>query len=51
VQPWLAELRAGSSPRALRNTEWIATQCDEGRTIFALYRERVEKALAARRGL
>lgn len=50
VQPWLAELRATSSPRSLRNTEWISTQCEEGRELFAYFRQRVEKALAARRG-
>jgi hypothetical protein len=50
IQPWLAELRATSSPRTLRNTEWISTQCEEGRELFAYFRQRVEKALAARRG-
>ena len=49
IQPWLAELRERSSPLALRNTEWIATQCETGRTLLAYYRERVERALAARR--
>jgi hypothetical protein len=50
VQPWLAELRAAGSPKTLRNTEWISTQCEEGRERFAYFRQRVEKALAARRG-
>jgi hypothetical protein len=50
VHPWLAELRAASFPTAFRNAEWLATQCDMGREIFALFRQRVEKALAARRG-
>jgi len=50
VQPWLTELRAASSPKSLRNTEWISTQCEEGRELFAYFRQRVEKALAARRG-
>lgn len=50
LQPWLAELRAAGSSRAFRNTEWISSQCDEGRELFAYYRQRVEKALAARRG-
>jgi hypothetical protein len=49
VQPWLADLREKSSPHALRNTEWIATQCEMGRSLFAYYRERVDRALAARR--
>ena len=50
VQPWLAELRAAGSPRTFRYTEWISTQCEEGREAFAYFRQRVEKALAARRG-
>lgn len=48
VQPWLADLRAAGSSRTLRNTEWISTQCQEGRDVFAYFRQRVEKALAAR---
>jgi hypothetical protein len=48
--PWLAELRAATSPAAFRNAEWLATQCDMGRELFAYSRQRVEKALAARRG-
>ena len=50
VQPWLAELRAASFPTAFRNTEWLATHSDTGRELFGLFRQRVEKALAARRG-
>ncbi|NOT08343.1 MAG: hypothetical protein HOP28_09075 [Gemmatimonadales bacterium] len=50
VQPWLTELREGWSPRAFRNIEWIATECAEGRAIFAQFRQRVEKAMAARKG-
>lgn len=50
VQPWLAELRAASFPMAFRNIEWLATHCDTGRELFSLFRQRVEKALAARRG-
>lgn len=50
VYPWLTEWRAASSPRAFRNAEWIATHCDEGKEQFGYYRQRVDKALAARRG-
>lgn len=50
VHTWLPELRAATSARTLRNTEWISTQCEEGRELFAYFRQRVEKALAARRG-
>jgi len=50
VYPWLAEYRAAAYPRGFRNAEWIATQCDEGKAIFAAFQERVAKRLAARRG-
>jgi hypothetical protein len=50
VHPWLAELRAASFATAFRNAEWLATTCDTGRELFAHFRQRVEKALAARRG-
>ncbi len=50
VRPWLTELRAAGSPRMFRHTEWISSQCEEGREGFAYFRQRVEKALAARRG-
>ena len=50
VQPWLTELRAASFPTAFRNTEWLATHSDTGKELFAHFRQRVEKALAARRG-
>ena len=38
------------SAAAFRNAEWLATQCDMGRELFAHTRQRVEQALAARRG-
>ena len=50
VHPWLAELRAATFLTNFRNAEWLATHCDTGREIFAAFRQRVEKALAARRG-
>lgn len=50
LQPWLAEIRAASMPTALRNAEWLATQCEEGRGRFAMARQRVAKVLAARGG-
>jgi hypothetical protein len=48
LQPWLAQLRERTSPRALANTEWLATECEMGRTLFAAMRQRVEHTLAAR---
>ena len=50
VHPWLAEIRAASFPTAFRNAEWLATHCDTGREVFNLFRQRVEKVLASRRG-
>lgn len=48
VEPYLAELRAATSPRTLRNTEWIASQTENGRVILAHFRGRVAKTLAAK---
>ena len=50
VHPWLAEYRASAYPRGFRHAEWIATQCEEGRAIFAMFCERVAKRAAARKG-
>jgi len=48
-RPWLAEFRtAAGSPRILRNSEWIATGCDMGRTLAEVFGQRVEKAIAAK---
>jgi hypothetical protein len=44
--PWLAEFRAAVSPRAFRHAEWIATHCEEGRTLFEVFRRRVAARLA-----
>ena len=45
VQPYLERFRKETSPTAFRNAEWIATQCEEGRTRFALIRTRVAKMM------
>ncbi|HEV8600461.1 MAG TPA: hypothetical protein VGQ69_13970 [Gemmatimonadales bacterium] len=50
VHPWLAEYRTTAYPSGFRHAEWIATQCEAGRAIFAWFRERVAKRLAAKRG-
>ena len=43
VFPWLAEFRvATSSPRFLRNTEWIATETPSGRELFGRIHERID---------
>lgn len=49
VHPWLEEFRRTvSGPRFLRNTEWIATETETGRELFARLKERVEQMRAAR---
>ncbi|MFN8392743.1 MAG: hypothetical protein U0136_20795 [Bdellovibrionota bacterium] len=48
MAPYLAEIREKISPLAFRNTEWVATQCEEGRQRFAIVQKRIE-ALAASR--
>ena len=45
VEPYLAQLRAASSPRAFRNAEWIANNTEMGRTISQGFRARVAQAL------
>jgi len=48
VAPWLEALRRDSSPAAFQNAEWVSKETAVGRRYFALYSERVTKALAAR---
>lgn len=48
VEPWLEALRAASSPRTLRNTEWVATETATGRTMLEYFRKRVAAILASR---
>ena len=48
IEPWLEALRAASSPRTMRNTEWVATETEAGRTIAAQFRKRVAAILASR---
>ncbi len=48
VWPWLADIRAGSGPRFLRNTEWIATETEAGRELFARLKDRVDQMRSAR---
>lgn len=46
VQPYLELYRAATSPRAFANAEWVATQTDLGREIFARMRDRVSRQVA-----
>ena len=45
VMPYLEKFRKETSPTAFRNAEWISTQCEEGRTRFAMIRTRVGKMM------
>jgi hypothetical protein len=45
VEPWLAAIRAATSPRTLRNAEWIAGSGDLARSILATFRARIAKKL------
>lgn len=47
---WLVELRQAGSPRTFFNTEWIATECEMGRSLMASLRPRIAGMAAARRG-
>lgn len=46
VEPYLVQIRSASNPRAFRNAEWIAGECEMGRQIMETFRARVAKALA-----
>jgi hypothetical protein len=48
VEPYLQALRTASSPRTLRNTEWVATQTEMGRAMMEYFRKRVSGILASR---
>lgn len=48
VEPHLAALRAATSPRTLRNAEWVATETEIGRAITGMFRTRVAKVLASK---
>jgi hypothetical protein len=43
-QPWLARIRTEISPRAFVNAEWVATETDAGKRVFAMFEERMKKA-------
>lgn len=48
VQPYLDAIRAVSAAPVLVSTQWVAEETETGRSLFASYRARVEKALASR---
>ena len=48
VHPYLGAYRKDVSPRGFLGAEWVATQCEMGRTIFAAMQARVKKQTEAR---
>jgi hypothetical protein len=48
VAPHLDRIRAELSPVAFRNAEWISRESAEGRRLFAMFSDRVTKALASK---
>ena len=48
VEPYLAEIRAATSPRSFQNAEWVAKEVPMGRTIADHMRARVKTTLAVR---
>jgi hypothetical protein len=48
VEPYLAAFRAAASPRAFRNTEWVATNCPAGKMLLESFRTRIKRALETR---
>ncbi len=49
VEPYLPAFRQASSPRAFRNAEWVATNCETGRVLMESYRGRIKRMLETRR--
>jgi hypothetical protein len=49
VEPYLPAFRQVSSPRAFRNAEWVATNCETGRVLMESYRGRIKRMLETRR--
>jgi hypothetical protein len=47
VEPWLAELREAGGPQVLRNAEWVARECPDGKPVYERIKARVEKMAAA----
>ena len=43
ARPWLERIRAELNPRAFRNAEWVATETEAGKRLFAVFEARVAK--------
>ena len=48
VEPYLAAIRAATSPRAFSKAEWVANSCDLGKAIMETFRARVKKRLGGK---
>ncbi len=43
AQPWLERIRSELNVRAFRNAEWVATETEAGKRVFAIFEARVAK--------
>ncbi|MND05194.1 hypothetical protein D3C83_258330 [compost metagenome] len=43
AQPWLEKIRAELNPRAFLNAEWVATQTEAGKRVYAIFEARAKK--------
>jgi hypothetical protein len=48
VEPYLESIRQATSPRAFRNTEWVARNTETGRTLLHDFKARVARMLAGK---
>jgi hypothetical protein len=46
VYPFLDKIRTDINPRAFRNAQWVATETEAGKVVFALFQARIEKQRA-----
>ena len=48
LEPYVDEMRRATTPLVFKNTQWIASECPEGRQLFEVIRARVKKLQEAR---
>lgn len=48
VEPYLAAIRAATSPRAFAKAEWIASACETSKALMATFRNRVKAKLGTK---
>jgi len=48
IHPFLERIRRDTSPTAFGNAEWVATETEKGRKLFATYAARVKKMSESR---